>query len=118
MLNNRWWAFPGAFLLIALSGNNMPAQMTTGSISGTVMDASEAVIQGADITAINQGTRATRKSVSGVSGGFLFSAMPPGVYDISVTKTGFREFKITGIALSASQRLSSPSGFLLLAPIG
>ena len=47
---NREWACLIASILIGLSCNRMQAQMTTGSMAGTVVDASDAVIPGAEVS--------------------------------------------------------------------
>jgi len=103
---NRWWAGLRALILIGLSCNYMLPQMTSGAIGGVVFDASDAVVPAADITVVNEGTGETRKAVSGTGGAFLFPAVPPGTYTISVEKRGFKVYKVTGVVLTASQRLS------------
>ncbi len=99
-------AYLGAAILIGLSCNPLLAQMTTGSIAGTVVDASDAVIPSANISLVSEGTGETRKAVSGAGGEFLIVAIQPGIYTVSVEKRGFNQLKLTGVALSASQRLS------------
>jgi hypothetical protein len=103
---NRWWAGLQVLILIGLSCNYTLAQMTTGSISGTLVDASDAVVPGAEVSLVSERTGATRKAVSGAGGDFLFSAIEPGIYTVSVEMRGFKNFTLTSIALSASQRLS------------
>ena len=101
----RWWAVLQALVLIGLSCSYMLAQMTTGSIAGTIVDASEAVVPNAEVSLVSERTGEARKTVSSGSGEFLFSAIQPGIYDISVEMRGFKKFELTGLALTASQRL-------------
>ena len=72
---NREWACLIASILIGLSCNRMLAQMTTGSMAGTVVDASDAVIPGAEVSLVREGTRETRKTVTAAGGEFLFVAV-------------------------------------------
>src|ERR1051325_3432571 len=93
-------------ILIGLSCNPLLAQMTTGSISRTLVDASDAVVPNTAISLVSDRTGESRSFISGEDGSFLFSAIEPGVYSLSAEKQGFKKFKLTGITLSASQRLS------------
>src|SRR5262245_23823147 len=95
----------GALLLMGLSGLRVPAQTTAGTISGTVVDASDAVIPGVEVTLLSERTGETRKAGTASSGDFLFAAVQPGVYTVTVAAKGFKEFRLVGISLSASQRL-------------
>ena len=85
---NRWWACLGALILIGLSCNCMLAQMTTGSISGVVMDASEAVIPNTEVSLLSERTGETRKTMSAASGDFLFAAIQPGAYSLTMGAPG------------------------------
>src|SRR5258707_10670419 len=65
------------------------AQTTVGSISGTVTDASGAVVPGAQVTALNTQTGEQRASVTGGDGRYQLPGLPPGIYDLRVEKEGF-----------------------------
>jgi Carboxypeptidase regulatory-like domain/TonB-dependent Receptor Plug Domain len=105
---SRWWAGLASFvsLLIGLSCNYAMAQMSTGSISGTLVDATDAVVPAVEVSLLSERTGEMRKVTSGAEGGFLFTAIEPGVYSLLVEKQGFKKLNLTGITLSASQRLS------------
>lgn len=81
-------------------------QTTTGSISGTLMDVSEVVLPHTEVTLLSERTGEIRKTTSGESGDFLFAAIQPGVYTVTVEKAGFKAFRLKGITLTASQRLA------------
>ena len=51
----------------------------TGTIVGTVIDPSEAVIPKAQVTVRNQGTNATRVVLTNDDGDFSVPLLPPGV---------------------------------------
>jgi Carboxypeptidase regulatory-like domain len=75
------------------------AQTTSGSISGTVIDASLAGVPGAQVTAINTQTGAQRASVTGGDGRYQLPVLPPGIYDLRVEEEGFNTIIQQGIVL-------------------
>src|SRR5207249_10613763 len=66
------------------------AQITTGTILGTVSDASGAVVPGATITATHLDTGAVRTAVSDSAGGYLLAALPIGSYKVRAELQGFK----------------------------
>src|SRR6266478_8881591 len=79
------------------------AQTTSGSISGTVTDASRAGIPGARVTAVSTQTGAQRASVTGGDGRYQLPGLPPGIYDLRVEKEGFNTIIQQGIVLQVTQ---------------
>lgn len=65
------------------------AQVTTGSISGTVTDASGAVVPGAKVTVTNPDTGASRSVETNDDGNYNIPNLAPGRYNIRVEKSGF-----------------------------
>jgi hypothetical protein len=66
------------------------AQVDTGSISGTVTDASGAVLKGASVTLINEGTAAELTTTTGDSGTYTFSPVRIGDYTVRANAQGFQ----------------------------
>ncbi|MBI1766729.1 MAG: carboxypeptidase regulatory-like domain-containing protein [Acidobacteria bacterium] len=67
------------------------AQATsTGTVSGQVTDATGATLPGAEIILKDTATNAKLTGVTNEAGRYSFVNVPPGVYDITVTKTGFQ----------------------------
>jgi outer membrane receptor protein involved in Fe transport len=62
-----------------------------GSISGTVTDASNAVIHGATITVTAVGTGAVRTATTNDSGFYSVTNLAPGSYDVKVAASGFAD---------------------------
>src|ERR1019366_4930538 len=94
-------------LLIALLAcvlvSGLWAQGTsTAQISGTVRDTSGAAIAGAQITVTQTDTGATRTTVSGASGSYLFPDLAIGPYRLGAKKQGFSTFVQTGIVLQVN----------------
>jgi hypothetical protein len=80
-------------------------QTTTGSVYGTVSDASGAVISGTTITAINQHTAAVKTTKSGATGDYTFAVLDPGDYKITGTMAGFQSQTQSGVHLDAAQNV-------------
>lgn len=68
------------------------AQADAGSISGTVKDASGAVVAGATVTAKNQATSVERSAQTGEAGQYVIPGLNPGIYEVTVTSSGFSTF--------------------------
>ncbi len=77
------------------------AQITTGSISGTVRDNTGAVIPKAAITILNQATQDQRVTTSDGAGYFTFAAVQPGTYTVRVTAQGFEAWQQTGFLMNS-----------------
>jgi hypothetical protein len=66
------------------------AQTTSGTIVGTVTDASGGVIPATPVTLINVATTTKTESVTDASGYYQFVNVQPGNYKVSISKQGFR----------------------------
>ncbi len=73
-----------------LSAITLLAQVDTGSITGTVSDASGAVVSGARVTLTNQGTGAAFSMTTGSDGVYTFSPVRIGTYKLEATAQGFQ----------------------------
>src|SRR5579871_5057761 len=78
------------------------------NIRGTVTDATGAGVPEAEITAIQTETHVSRTVPAAIDGSFQLLNLPVGRYDVTVTRTGFRNFVIRGIQLSLNQVYSLP----------
>src|SRR5436305_6388147 len=65
--------------------------LTTGNIIGTVTDPSNAVVPNAAVTLKGQDTDSTGSARTNSNGGYNFSLVRPGHYQISVKQGGFAE---------------------------
>ena len=77
------------------------AQTDRGVITGTVKDASGAVVPNAQITAVQGGTNATFKTKSTTSGDFTVPSLPVGTYQIRVENTGFKTYLADKVEVAA-----------------
>ena len=62
----------------------------TGAIAGVVTDPSGAVVTDAGVTVNNISTGEQHRTVSGAEGFYRVPLLAPGIYDITVSKSGFK----------------------------
>ncbi|HTW78578.1 MAG TPA: carboxypeptidase-like regulatory domain-containing protein, partial [Terracidiphilus sp.] len=92
MYSIRAWKYTLILLAILTTVNPclLHAQSGTSSaISGTVTDASGALVSNAVVTATETNTKATRTGTTDANGHYLFSQVNPGTYQVSVQDSGF-----------------------------
>jgi outer membrane receptor protein involved in Fe transport len=92
-------------LTIALWPLAAVAQESTGGIQGTVSDQSGAVVPGAAVELNSPALITPQKRTSDSAGFYRFLNLPPGVYVIDVTATGFRKYRETSINLMVGKLL-------------
>ena len=83
------------------------AQTGTTSVRGNVSDKTGAAIAGAKVTVTSTGQALQRVTQTGASGEYSFLALPPGSYNLSVEKAGFRPFQRTNLELSVDVPVTS-----------
>jgi len=84
----------------------LAAQTTSGSISGNIVDATHSAVPNAQVTATERDKKFTLNAKADEAGRFVFGTVPPGVYNLDVRATGFKEFVQNGIVLDANDRLA------------
>jgi len=80
------------------------AQVTTGTISGTVQDASGAAIPGTEIAIRNLDTGAARTITSDPDGRYAATDLPVGNYEIQAQHAGFQTEVRSGITLTVGRQ--------------
>jgi len=80
-------------------------QSTSARLSGTMTDASGAVIPGAVVTATDTATGWKTTATSGTEGQYVLYPLQPGAYRISIRRTGFRPVDIEELQLYASDNV-------------
>jgi Carboxypeptidase regulatory-like domain/TonB dependent receptor len=95
---------PLAFLLtglfLALPG---VAQLDRGTITGTITDATGAVIPGAKITIKNQATNTAWETVSTGSGDYTAPNLPSGVYSMTIASPGLKTLVRSNVVVTVSE---------------
>jgi hypothetical protein len=88
--------------LLALASSIAYAQGgATSTLSGTVTDASGAVIPGADVKVKNNATAAESTTVTADNGTFTIPALNAGTYTVTVSLMGFKTIVLNAVVLNA-----------------
>jgi len=86
--------------VLLLSARPLRAQVDTGSILGTVTDATGAVIHGATVTLTNEGTSASLSTTTGPDGAYKFTPVRIGSYKLSASLQGFQTVTQRGVTVN------------------
>ena len=92
--------FQTAIALVLLSAGVARAQFNA-SLSGTVLDTTQAAIPGATVTLTNASTQSVRISQSSSSGTYQFSELAPGNYAVTVIAKGFQQNAVSNVMVAA-----------------
>lgn len=82
------------------------AQTTSATLTGTVLDASGAVVPDATVTLKNEASGDTRSTKSNGEGYFTFASVPPATYSVTVEKENFKTWTAKSIVLTADDKRS------------
>jgi hypothetical protein len=102
-LVDRLRVVPLLALLCAVS--ICPSYAATGSIGGAVLDPAQAQVAGANVLLRNEGTGAQRGTETNELGHYIVPLLPPGLYEIQVSKPGFQTAVRTAIILRVEEVL-------------
>ncbi len=89
------------FVLAVASSFVVGQVAITGQIRGVATDANGGALPNVTITAKSPALMTPRKTVTDVSGSYLFDSLPPGTYELSYTSTGFKTGIRSNIAITA-----------------
>src|SRR5690242_2876868 len=93
-----------AFLLSSSTASGQG--IVTGSMSGTLQDAQGAVIAGANVTAVRQGTGTEFSGQTNSEGYFELKGLPIGTYNVTIAAAGFRKLLLSNMVVSAGTSTS------------
>jgi len=83
------------FVFSVFSPVAMGQAANTGTVSGTVSDQSGAAVVGAAVALVDTATGTERTAVTNDTGRYLFANIVPGIYNVTISKSGFRATKFT-----------------------
>src|SRR5215472_18693891 len=92
-------------VLVMLTGRLLAQAGATGTILGTVTDASGAILPNAKVTVTDTETNVDFRTVTSSAGDYNAPALNPGPYKVTVEATGFQKSITTGLVLTVNQRL-------------
>ena len=75
------------------------AQVSTGSLAGTVTDSTNAVVPAAAVVVSDDARGFVRTAVADRRGRFRLAGLPPGIYQVSVAAAGFRTALVESVAI-------------------
>jgi len=83
----------------------LPAQFDRGTITGTVIDSSGAVVPNAEVVATNLATRVETRTVTNNVGMYTLANLPAGTYELKITSEGFKVYNRSAVTLAVAQTL-------------
>src|SRR5215467_1816414 len=102
----RTLPFRAALLaVVLLTSTALFSQSSNGTISGTIADASGAVIPSVSITATNNATGVVTTVLSNEAGAYNFASLTPGTYKITAVLPGFQTETFNDVQLGNAAQL-------------
>jgi Carboxypeptidase regulatory-like domain len=99
------WTIMLAICMALTSPAGAQTQITTAGIEGVVVDASGGVVPGVTVEVRNVNTNLTRTLVTDMEGRFVALQLPPGLYKVTFTLSGFATLVQDGVAVNIGQSL-------------
>ncbi|ADW69922.1 outer membrane beta-barrel protein [Granulicella tundricola] len=90
--------------IIAVS--SMMAQSNYGAVRGIVTDVSGSIVSKAEVTITSEATKLTRTTTANGSGEYVFNAVDPGKYTVSVSGSGFMKTDETGVVVDSGNTIA------------
>ena len=95
--------------MLAASGSRLLPQSVyklqdTGAITGTVRDASGAVVPGAEVAIRSTAGGNDRTTTTNSDGDYLAAGLPGGTYNLTISAKGFKTFKANGVVLRVAKK--------------
>jgi len=90
-------------LALSLSTTAFAQLATQTALVGTVSDTAGGVLPGAQVIAVNVGTKDTFEAATNGEGYYNIPFVRPGRYEVTVTLAGFQTFKATGVEVANNQ---------------
>jgi Carboxypeptidase regulatory-like domain len=96
--------------LLALAAMPASAQITTGTVSGTVKDAQGGTVPGATVVLISE-TKGTKSApvASNTTGDYVFPNIAADTYTVEISMEGFKTFARKGIIVTGGDRVVIPN---------
>lgn len=108
MFHRRFFVCVGPVLIatLLLCGPAWPQSVSTGTVSGLITDQQHAIVAGATIKLTDPSTRITLTATSNDAGRYTFVSVVPGIYDISIGKSGFSTMDVNAQRVEVGQVLT------------
>ncbi|MBA3243306.1 MAG: TonB-dependent receptor, partial [Acidobacteria bacterium] len=96
-------AAPLLVMTLILAPAGLAQTTSTGALSGVVTDPTGAIVSGVAITAANASTGEQRTVSSQDNGAYVIPQLPPGIYQIEATKSGFKRATSSSIRINVAE---------------
>ena len=100
-------AVTATLVLTLLASAPLPAQTTSASVLGSVVDSRGGVLPGAAVTLTSRTQANTLSAIADREGRFVFPIVRPDTYTLRVSNEGFRTLERTNVVVSANDRFSA-----------
>ncbi|MGA3105455.1 MAG: TonB-dependent receptor [Terriglobales bacterium] len=91
-------------LCVLLASQTLLAQ-SSGSVTGTVVDNTGAVVAGAQVSVADPSTGFRRSTISNSDGNYLVAGLGAGTYDVTITAPGFEKFQARKVILRVGEKI-------------
>ena len=91
--------------LVGLTPRALSQTAATGAVFGEVLDPSGRGIAQASVQASNQGMAVSRSTLSDDDGRFALPLLPPGTYQVTVTKDGFSQVQSNSVEIPVTESI-------------
>ena len=100
------WTLIGAIVLCVALPRELDAQGLTGDLTGTVADEQGAVVSGALVELASPSLiGGSQRQITNDRGQFRFPVLPPGLYSLDVSRSGFTSIRQAAIEVGAGARV-------------
>ena len=103
-MRRSWVVLIGVLAAFVLAALPSVAQVTTGTILGTVRDPQSAAVPGATVTLTDQGKGTSHTATTDTQGSYIAPFLIPGTYEVTVELAGFKKHVRRGVVLQVNQR--------------
>jgi len=109
MINRNWKILAGLVLAWFLLSTLAQAQITTGTVTGRVVDPTGAVVPGARVVLISE-TKGTRTApvFTNDTGDYVIPYVTPDTYTVEITASSFKTTQRTGVVVTGGDRVGVP----------
>jgi hypothetical protein len=102
----RWLLLVFCFAIFSFATRAIAQSAGTGSIQGSIVDGTGAIIQNATVTATNIETQVKQVAVTEGAGNYSFPNMAIGTYNLDVVAPGFEHYTRSKIVLEVGSSIS------------
>jgi hypothetical protein len=104
-LNKKLYGVLVLVAMVMMAATSAQAQSNYGALRGIVTDVQGASVTSATVALTAEDTKISRTTTTNGAGEYVFSAVAPGVYTVTVTTDGFKKSESKGIRVDAGNTI-------------